>query len=188
MSNIILSGPEKWGPLAWHLLHAFTISNKKISEKNKDKYYIFFECFADVIPCKICSTHYNDFLNYIIPLEKNKITRKYIKRWVFDIHNLINEYLNKKIFSYKNCILLHSNIDNKNILFFINTVYLNFDYNKMSIFKFDKILQFYINFCYLYPDKIIKKTLLKKIKTNEFINIKTPIEFKLWYQKNYIFN
>ena len=189
MSNTILSGPEKWGPLAWHLLHSFSINNNtKISEKNKDKYYIFYVSFTDIIPCKICSIHYNDFINYIIPLEKDKITRKYIKHWVYEIHNLINESLNKKKFSYNNCILENSDINNKNIFFFINIVYLNFDYNKMSIFKFDKILQFYIHFCNLYPDKNIRKNLLKKINTNKFKNIKTPIEFKLWYQKNYVFN
>lgn len=186
MSTIILSGPEKWGPLAWHLLHSFSINNNtKISDKNKDKYYFFYICFVDIIPCKICSIHYNDFLNYIIPLDKDKITRKYIKHWVYEIHNLINEYLNKKKISYNNCILQHSNINNNDIFFFINTIYFNFDYYKMSIFKFDKIYQFYINFCYLYPDKDIKKKLLKKINTKEFKNIKTPLEFKLWYQQNY---
>jgi len=186
MSNLIFEGSEKWGPLAWNLLHTFSINNNtKILDKNKDKYYIFYKCFADIIPCNICSIHYNDFINYIIPLEKNNITRKYLKHWVFDIHNLINESLNKKKFSYNHCILQNSNINNEKIFFFINTIYLNFDYDKMSIFKFDKIYQFYINFCCLYPDKNIKLKLLKKINSIEFKNIKTPLEFKLWYLQNY---
>lgn len=184
MTNNILVGPEKWGPLAWHLLHSYSISgNKKILELNIQRYYIFYTSFIQIITCKICSTHYDEIIKYIIPLDKNKISRNYLKHWVFEIHNLINEYLNKKSFQYKKCIQYHSNIIHKDIFFFINTVYLNFEYNTMSIYEFDNIHQFFINFCYLYPDRIIKNKLTKYISTKKFKNIYSPIEFKKWYIK-----
>jgi hypothetical protein len=184
MSNIILAGPEKWGSLAWHLLHSFSMYNKKISDKNISRYYIFYTCFIQIIPCKICSIHYEEIINYIIPLDKNKITRNYLKYWIYEVHNLVNEYLNKKKnISYKKCIQFHSNILHRDIIFFLNIVYLNFDYNNMSIYEFDKIQQFFINFCYLYPDAEIRNKLKKEINNKKFKNIYSSIEFKKWYIK-----
>ena len=54
----------------------------------------------------------------------------------------------------------------------------------MSLFKYDKIFNFFINFCSLYPNKEIKKKLKKLIKKKKFININTPNEFKKWFYKN----
>ena len=36
-------GKEIWGPIAWHLLHTFSIGNgKKIKEEDRNSYYIFY--------------------------------------------------------------------------------------------------------------------------------------------------
>jgi hypothetical protein len=165
---------EKWGPKAWNLLHSFSINNNyKIPDNKKHNYYIFYTTFTYILPCIICSDHYYDIIHNIEPLEEEKISRSYIKKWIFKVHNIVNSILNKPKYSYYQTIT-----NNEDIFFFISNVYKNFDYDMMSLYKFDQIYNFFINFCILYPDKDIQKKLKKIIKSNNFKNIKTPNDFK----------
>jgi len=173
---------EKWGPKAWNLLHSFSINNNyKIPENKKHNYYIFYTTFTYILPCIICSDHYYDIIHNIEPLEEEKISRSYIKKFIFKVHNIVNSILNKSKYSYKKYIQEQPITNNEDIFFFINNVYKNFDYDMMSLYKFDQIYNFFINFCILYPDKHIQKNLKKLIKSNNFKNIKTPIDFKQWF-------
>ena len=178
-------GKNKWGPIAWNLLHSFSINNNKtIKEDYKHNYYIFYTSFEYILPCLICSTHYSDILYNKLPLSENIITRKYIIKWVYEAHNIVNLLLGKKICSYDNCINENKNPKNKEIFFFMKAIYLNFDYNNMSLYKFDQIYNFFLNFCILYPNKEIRKSLNNYIKKNNFNKIYTPIELKRWFVYN----
>jgi hypothetical protein len=167
---------EKWGPKAWNLLHSF--STNKIPQNKKHNYYIFYTTFTYILPCIVCSDHYYDIIYNIEPLEEENITRLYIKKWIFKVHNIVNSILNKRKYSYKKYLEEDTIINNDDIFFFINNVYKNFDYNMMSLYKYDQIYNFFINFCILYPDKNIRKKLKKIIETDDFKNIKTPNDFK----------
>jgi hypothetical protein len=178
-------GKNKWGPIAWNLLHSFSINNNKIIKENyKHNYYIFYTSFEYILPCLICSTHYSDILYNKLPLSEDLITRKYIIKWVYEAHNIVNLLLGKKICSYDNCINENKNPKNKEIFFFMKAIYLNFDYNNISLYKFDQIYNFFLNFCILYPNKEIRKLLNNYIKKNNFKKIYTPIELKKWFIYN----
>jgi hypothetical protein len=182
---MIYNGREIWGPKAWHLLHAFSINNNyKISNDKIHNYYIFYTTFLYILPCLICSEHYSDILYNLHPIEEDKINRIYLKRWVYEIHNIINNLLNKEIFPYNIFIENYNTINHKDIFYIIDAIYKNFDYNLLSLYKYDQIYNFFINFCLLYPDKKIKKNLLKITKKKDFLKIKTPKQFEYWYRKN----
>ena len=66
----------------------------------------------------------------------------------------------------------------------MKAIYLNFDYNNMSLYKFDQIYNFFLNFCILYPNKEIRKLLNNYIKKNNFNKIYTPNELKKWFIYN----
>ena len=181
----MLYGKEKWGPKAWHLLHSFSINeNFKISENKKHNYYIFYTSFIYVLPCIICSEHYSDIIYNLNPLEEKKITRIYLKKWVFNTHNIVNSIINKPIYSYKKFNQNNNIINNKDIFFIIESIYKNFDYKNISLYKYDQIFNFFINFCILYPVIDIRKKLKKIIKSEDFNKIQTPINFKEWLEKN----
>jgi len=181
----IFIGKDKWGPIAWNILHSFSINNnKKISENKKHDYYIFYTTFVFIIPCLICSTHYEEIVMYINPLEEEKINRNYIKKWVYNTHNIINELLYKKNYPFKKGIEENKLINNSNAIYFIKIVYSNFDYEKMSYYKFDQIYNFFVCFCILYPDLEKRKNYKKLVNTKEFKKIKTPLEFKRWFSEN----
>lgn len=178
-------GKEKWGPKAWHLLHAFSINeNFKINENKKHNYYIFYTSFIYILPCIICSEHYSDIIYNLNPLEEKKITRIYLKKWVFNTHNIVNSIINKPIYSYKKFNQNNKIVNNKDIFLIIESIYKNFDYKNISLYKYDQIFNFFFNFCILYPVKDIRKKLKKIIKSEDFIKIQTPIKFEEWLEKN----
>ena len=178
-------GKNKWGPVAWNLLHSFSINNNKtIKEDYKHNYYIFYTSFEYILPCLVCSTHYSEILYNKLPLTEEYITRKYIIKWVYEVHNIVNLILDKKICSYERCVNENINPKNKEIFFFMKAIYLNFDYDNMSLYKFDQIYNFFLNFCILYPNKEIKYLLNNYIKKNNFNKIKTPNELKKWFINN----
>ena len=182
----MILGRKIWGPYAWHLLHTFSINNNfKISEMKKHQYYIFYTSFAYVLPCMMCRDHYYDIIYNKLPLNEKDINRQYLKRWVFDVHNIVNKLLKKPKYSYKRCINDNEVINHGNILLFMEAVYKSFDYNNMSLYNFDHIYNFFKYFCLLYPDKNIKKDFKKIIKSDSFKKIQTPKEFQNWIKSNF---
>lgn len=181
----MLYGKNVWGPKAWHLLHAFSINKLKITDEKKNNYNLFYKSFVYILPCEICSSHYYEIINYIDPILEEDITRKYLIKWVFNIHNLINNLLDKPIYSFSNLKDKEYSINNKDIIFIIDAVYSNFNYDSMSLFKYDQIYIFFLNFCILYPNLKIRKILKKLIKSSKFKEIETPIKFKEWYNNTF---
>ena len=181
--NVI--GKEKWGPKAWHMLHAFSISDDlTLTPLLKKKYYIFYTSFLYVIPCLICKEHYSEILYNILPLNEEKITRKYLERWVFNAHNIVNVLLKKKYYTFKKCIKDNKEPRNYEIMVFIKAVYLGFDYENMCLYNFDQIYNFFINFCVLYPCKKIRTKLKKIINHEDFKSLCTPNELRKWFYEN----
>lgn len=175
---------EIWGPKAWNLLHAFTMNNSlKINNKKKHQYYIFYISFIYILPCDICSKHYEEIIYYINPLIEKNINKEYLTKWVFDCHNTVNSLLSKKEYEY-NKFIENYKINNNDIYFTLYQIYNNLDYTKISLFKYDNIFNFFLNFCILYPNKCIRINLKELINSNDFKKIITPNDFKIWFKEN----
>jgi len=54
----------------------------------------------------------------------------------------------------------------------------------MSLYNYDQIYNFFINFCKLYPDKKRRASLKELINDREFKEIYTPKQFMNWFIKN----
>jgi hypothetical protein len=185
----MILGTKSWGPKAWYFLHIFSI--KKISKKKIHNYYLFYTTFTYLIPCIICSEHYANIIYVDNILEEKNINQEYLKKWVFDTHNLVNKLLNKTILDYNDfnndLNINYKNINHNNIFFIIKNFFFNIDYDNISLYKFDQINTFFINFCLLYPKKNIRILLKKMINSEDFCNIKTPKEFNFWFINNIFF-
>jgi len=180
MYNNMIYSKNIWGPKAWHLLHIFSINNdSKISESKKHNYFIFYKSFTYLIPCIICSNHYGNIINSLNPLIKEKINRKYLIKWVYKTHNIVNKITKKPKYEYNKFLESIKNIEiNHNDIFFIfNAMYLEIDYDNISLYKYDQIYNFFINFCLLYPDKKKRKVLKSIINNDDFKKIITPKQF-----------
>lgn len=183
MKNSILIGKDKWGPIAWNIYHSFSINFLK---KYADDYLIFINTFGYILPCETCKSHYNYVINDIYKIDDIEINKNNIIKYTYNIHKLVNELLNKKNISLKKAILLNKDIHINNSLFLIKTIYSNFDYKKMSFFLFDKIFNFFIVFCKLYPQKEIRKKFKKLINSEKFKDINSPNQFIEWYKSNFL--
>lgn len=181
----MIYGKKIWGPKAWHLLHIFSINNKKkISKKKINNYILFYNSFTYLIPCELCKSHYEVIINDINPLIEYNITRKYLIKWTYDVHNLVNHIIKKKKYSYQNFLNNLPKINHNDIFFTLHVIYLNIDYDTISLYTYDQIYIFFINFCILYPEKERRKRLKNIIKKNNFKNINTPKEFIIWFKEN----
>ena len=186
MEDKISSGKKKWGPIIWNMYHTFAINYISTNNNNIDLYLNFINCLGYILPCDVCRTHYNYIINDIFPLEKDEIKKEKLFKYTYEIHKLINDTLNKKNISYKKAYSIHKNTNNKDILFIIKTIYLNLEYKSMSFYTYDKIYNFFISFCKLYPEKNIRIKLKKIIESTNFENIASPNQFYIFIKTIFI--
>ena len=187
--KIINVGNEDWGPLAWNFIH-----NYSIHSKNNELMIVMIKTFGYILPCPTCKSHYNFIindiykLNEIIEKDKNKNkTKKYLIKYLYTIHNLVNETLDKnnKI-SLKEAIEIHKKINHSKLIYFIVLIYKNLNYNSMSINDYDKIYNFFISFLNNYPSNEINEKFRNIIHSESFQNIKSPLSFRKWFLKDFI--
>lgn len=175
-----------WGPKGWHLLHSFSLHpNEPISDEQKHDYFLLYKTFYYIIPCKICKIHYQDMFDIHEPLQEKKITRRYLQKWVWKIHNRVNSRLGKKQIDFDKAMALQSAINNDWIFSFLHDSILTFDDKKCCIADFDYIYHFFYLFAKLYPDPSFQKILYSLVQSNEYSNIATPTQFKHWYLQNF---
>jgi hypothetical protein len=88
-----------WGPSGWLFLHCITFGYPyKIDPTNpehlakQNDYYRFFYYLGKVLPCKYCRNSYDEFFESNSPM-RHLGSREELSKWLFDIHNLINDKL-----------------------------------------------------------------------------------------------
>jgi hypothetical protein len=183
----MIYGRKYWGSKVWYMLHAFSINNNlKIPENKKHNYYIFYTSLIYIIPCIICSKHYTNIIYDINYLDEDKISRKYIKKWVYNTHNIVNKILDKPEYDYSKLKDDYKVIDTNKLFITLKILLLNINYKDISLLTYDQIYNFFINFCLLFPDKIIRKNLKHVIERSHFQKINSPQQFEIWL-RNYFF-
>ncbi len=92
-------------------LHTITINYpENPSKEEKEIYRKFFNLLGDVLPCEKCKAHYKENIKeYPINLE----SREEITKWLFDIHNIVNNKNNKENYDYDDFILKYTNLYDK---------------------------------------------------------------------------
>lgn len=88
-----------WGPAGWLFLHCVTfgypyainLNNREHRDKKRD-YASFFYYLGKVMPCRYCRESYMEFIKEN-PIGKNLDNRKDLTKWLYDIHNKVNDKL-----------------------------------------------------------------------------------------------
>lgn len=86
-----------WGPSLWHVLHTISF-NYPVNPTVEDKknYRQYFESLGNVLPCRACRDNYKVNLSKVKLTEKALKNRKSFSKWVFNLHNHVNEMTGKK--------------------------------------------------------------------------------------------
>ena len=88
-----------WGPAGWMFLHSVAFGYpQEIDGKDpehvmkRQSYKLFFESIGHVLPCKYCRESYQQYARDM-PIDNFLDTRRGLCRWLYAIHNMVNEKL-----------------------------------------------------------------------------------------------
>jgi hypothetical protein len=85
-----------WGPSGWKMLHLITF-DYKYSPINAITYAHFFETIPFILPCKFCRASLTDYYRkYPFKLHSNLDPELDLKKWLYNIHNCVNDKLRKQ--------------------------------------------------------------------------------------------
>lgn len=90
-----------WGPALWLILHSacerIGVHNmKKLPQEESRIWLGLLQRLRYSLPCPQCKKHYNAFFSGN-PI--TVITRDFVRRWLFHLHNQVNQRLEKPAFS-----------------------------------------------------------------------------------------
>jgi len=108
-------GPDKWGVHGWKFIHHIALGYPNTpTEIDKNNYKSFFSLLGNLLPCHICSDHYNQNL-LIHPLNDEVLSTKMnFINWTIDMHNEVNKKNGKKIYGYDEALTVIKNNYNSN--------------------------------------------------------------------------
>lgn len=88
-----------WGPLVWKMIHAILASAKP---SDAETVCGFFRALANAMPCKFCRASLATFLETMRKATGKDVDEhvrsKTAEKWGYDLHNLVNDKLDKQAF------------------------------------------------------------------------------------------
>lgn len=89
--------PSKWGPSFWSTLHWTAAGYSAFpSSDEKRAFRQFFEILRSTLPCTDCRKHFTEVLQQH-PIDEALVSGKALRKWVVDVHNVINERTGSKV-------------------------------------------------------------------------------------------
>ena len=113
---------SEWGPLLWNILHGIA---EKVGSCPFPLYYgderralvKIFKLLEKVIPCPSCKEHYEVYLREH-PVDKPVLQdlpyhelKGYTKKWFWELHNWVNQSLQRPLFPYDQLTPTYATID-----------------------------------------------------------------------------
>lgn len=108
--------PKIWGPSFWYILHLITFGYPdEPSYIEQRGYHDFFINLQHVIPCLKCKKHYAQHIQEH-PVGPFLNTKANLIRWLVELHNRVNQQLNKPSKTIEEAIQIHSKPPYKTII------------------------------------------------------------------------
>ena len=86
-----------WGPSMWHFLHTMSFNYPvKPTNIDKKKYMNFIYNLRWILPCGKCRKNLKDNFKKLPLQMENMKSRDTFSRYIFELHEIINQMLNKK--------------------------------------------------------------------------------------------
>lgn len=106
-------GPSVWGPIFWTMMHITTLGYPDApTEQERQAAIDFFESLRYTIPCPICKQHYSDNLTEH-PVREAIGSKQALIRWLFNIHNKVNQQLKKPQLSWTDFVRQMTNLSQR---------------------------------------------------------------------------
>ena len=145
-----------WGKYQWRMMHIISYTyDKKMNEKERQKYINFYKTILQVIPCPVCSAHYGKRLKRY-PVEGHLKDKDSLTSWVNFLHNEVNYGLQKPIVSKQQADNIYFK-DNK-LQYDFNDIYmLCHIYAINTSINYEQLKKLLTLFFQIYP-KLTKRT------------------------------
>ena len=189
-----------WGPDGWQLLHSIAYNYpSKPNNTTKQKYRRFFNSIPYILPCIYCRNSLHKFYKEL-PIENSLQNHESLFKWLYTIHNKINDKLrhqglNSKVNPslskikklYKNYNIRHNKIpcsDSPGLDFMYSIV---FNYpiikeNFVAKVRFNKHITFFKLLADVYPFEKFRFTYKKMIKSSDLKQVLNKrCLFKRWF-------
>ena len=93
---MVLIGKNVWGPALWKALEYIAMGYPmEPTDEQKEDYRNYFNNFYKVIPCSICSNHYQEHLKTFPLSDMVMQSRHSLVDWLIAVHNEVNKMNNK---------------------------------------------------------------------------------------------
>lgn len=100
-----------WGPSAWHTIHSIVFAYPdNPTSIDKQNMLDFFNILTKILPCRECKIHLTENLAKLPP---KLDSRTDLFNWSVDLHNIVNSYMGKPIYSVKDIVGKYSNLYSK---------------------------------------------------------------------------
>ena len=141
-----MADPKEWGSLLWKIIHTCCENlgkHNKILIQNDERIYfnMFQRKLANIIPCKVCKTHYIKYMKNIKDNIDYNDLKKYGKEYYYNLHKEINEEKSVESLEYddlKNVYGIIKYNDMNKLVAELNNLYLkylNLRYIKINDYK-----------------------------------------------------
>jgi hypothetical protein len=136
-----------WGPDGWKLLHSITVTYPDNPNRDiKSLYSTFFNSISHVLPCIYCRISFAEYIEEL-PVDGYLNNSKDLSKWLYLIHNKVNEKLRKQKLNLKKNP--KPDIIHRRYVKYVNDV----NNNRKSAPGFDFLYSIVFNFTYT-RDKI----------------------------------
>ena len=103
--------PNIWGPHGWSFIHYTALGYpENPSDDEKDNYKVFFHSLQNTLPCVKCALNFKENIREL-PIDKSLNSREDLFKWTVDIHNMVNNELGKKNYTYEMAYKKYMNLD-----------------------------------------------------------------------------
>ena len=94
---------DKWGPEFWRVMHAVTfLYPDEPTEDDKTRVLTFFSLVPFLLPCSLCGLHFARAIQGERALNEGALaSRDTLTRWLVDVHNDVNERIEKQAVQYE---------------------------------------------------------------------------------------
>lgn len=116
-NNFMRIDPEysdTWGSSFWITAHVVAAAYPKTPTlEDKEHFKLYYDSFGYILPCHECKDNWNVILEQNPLTEASLSTRITLSKWVFDVHNLVNENLGKSPYSWKQLVYRFKGIEDE---------------------------------------------------------------------------
>jgi hypothetical protein len=155
-----------WGPSGWKLLHSISFL---YDPKHKDDTSEFLATLPFILPCKFCrhslTCYYKEY-----PYENNLNSRKDFEKWMYTIHNCVNNKLRKQGLNPTNDPTFNS----------VTTFYRKWLSKGVTSCVLSTFWDFLFSVAYNHPKEASKHSLPMPDCPPEAVNCKDPNEKNKW--------